>query len=161
MKWKQVVLDGVKYPYQVSDAGQVRRILPERRVSAVETEPVYRMLKPLVSGGGYVFVILSRLGKELRIYIHRLVLTVFVGKCPPGFETNHINAIRDDNRLVNLEWLERHRNVRAKLDAEAVRAIRLMLKNGISQRKLAKMFGVSQPHLSLINTGRVWRNVRL
>ena len=36
------------------------------------------------------------------IAVHRLVYETFVGEIPNGYEIDHINTIRDDNRLDNL-----------------------------------------------------------
>ena len=49
-------------------------------------------------------------GKLYRV--HRLVLEAFVGQCPEGFECNHKNRDRSDNRLENLEWVTHIENLR-------------------------------------------------
>lgn len=36
--------------------------------------------------------------------VHRLVLLSFVGACPDGMETRHLNGIKHDNRLENLQY---------------------------------------------------------
>jgi len=35
-------------------------------------------------------------------YVHRLIWLAYYGKIPRGYEVDHINFIRNDNRLVNL-----------------------------------------------------------
>lgn len=42
-------------------------------------------------------------GKVKCIRVHRAVWEAFNGPIPSGLEINHINTIRDDNRLENLE----------------------------------------------------------
>ena len=42
-------------------------------------------------------------GKVRRISVHRAVYEAFHGPIPRGLEVNHINTVRDDNRLENLE----------------------------------------------------------
>ncbi len=37
-------------------------------------------------------------------YVHRLVLETFIGPCPDGMWARHLNSIKSDNRLENLEW---------------------------------------------------------
>jgi hypothetical protein len=51
------------------------------------------------------------------------------------------------------------RNVRAKLTAADVLEIRECYASGITQASLAKVFGVSQPHVSDIVNGKVWRHL--
>lgn len=46
------------------------------------------------------------------IMIHRLVMEVFIGKCPDGLEVNHINGDKEDNHLENLEYVTHSENIR-------------------------------------------------
>lgn len=73
--------------YEVSDHGRVRRCGG-------------RVLRGYTDDGGYRSVYLQ--GRSLAV--HRLVLTAFVGPCPPGMETRHLSGDPGDNRLVNLRW---------------------------------------------------------
>lgn len=43
---------------------------------------------------------------------HRIVWETFNGEIPDGYEVDHINAVRDDNRLCNLQMLTRLDNMR-------------------------------------------------
>ena len=56
-------------------------------------------LKPKEKSGGYICVHISD-GVGIRDkLVHRLVLEAFVGPCPEGMETRHLNGKRSDNRL--------------------------------------------------------------
>lgn len=44
--------------------------------------------------------------------IHELVLDTFVGPCPEGYERDHINRDRSDNRLENLRYVTKSENQR-------------------------------------------------
>ena len=46
--------------------------------------------------------------------VHHLVLLAFVGKCPYGQETRHMNGNPKDNRLVNLRWGTHKENMEDK-----------------------------------------------
>jgi len=50
--------------------------------------------------------------KRKLLYVHRLVLETFVGAAPDGFEADHKNADRSDNRVENLQWMEKGENIR-------------------------------------------------
>lgn len=64
-----------------------------------KTDPEYEVAKPF-NRKGYLRVKIGTV-----IYsVHRLVLETFVGPCPEGKTCDHINRVRDDNRLENLRW---------------------------------------------------------
>lgn len=44
-------------------------------------------------------------------YVHRIVYETFVGEIPQDYEIDHINTIRNDNRLVNLRCVTRTENM--------------------------------------------------
>lgn len=43
-------------------------------------------------------------------YVHRVIYEKFVGKIPEAFDVDHINNVRDDNILENLQLLTRQEN---------------------------------------------------
>lgn len=45
------------------------------------------------------------------VRVHRVVWEAFNGAIPDGYEINHKNEIRNDNRLENLELLTHHQNL--------------------------------------------------
>lgn len=96
--WKDVV--GFEGLYQVSNLGSVKSI--QRRVSFGHNSRIVpaKLLKPILSTSGYYKVALPR-----NTYIHRLVLMAFIGICDSKPHVNHINGIKTDNRLENLEWV--------------------------------------------------------
>lgn len=100
--WKPVV--GYEGFYEVSDDGQVRsidRVVPHASGSARRRGKV---LSPAASSSGHLRVALSRNGELRGFFVHRLVLTAFVGPCPEGRECCHKNGVSDDNRVENLYW---------------------------------------------------------
>lgn len=58
------------------------------------------LLRGSVDRKGYRLVFVQ--GRSLRV--HRLVLTVFVGPCPPGMQTRHLDGDPGNNHLGNLRW---------------------------------------------------------
>lgn len=53
-------------------------------------------------------------GNHLTVGVHRLVYETYKGEVPKGFDVDHINDIKDDNRLDNLRILS-HRDNSLKL----------------------------------------------
>ena len=94
--------------YEVSDYGAVRSL----KFGKV------RYLKPEKMRDGYERIYLCRDGKQKRFMVHRLVWEAFVGKIPDGYEIDHINTIRDDNRLSNLRVVTRKGNMANPISVE-------------------------------------------
>jgi hypothetical protein len=63
-------------------------------------------LKPYQDSTGYQIVALSIPGKGAKsIRVHRLIMMAFTPNPENKRCVNHINGIKSDNRLVNLEWV--------------------------------------------------------
>ena len=59
---------------------------------------------------GYCHVTLSLKDEKWCPYIHQLVWLTFVGEIPKGYEIDHINTNRSDNRLENLRCVDKPTN---------------------------------------------------
>ena len=66
---------------------------------------------------GYLSI---KLSKPIRksIKAHRLVYETFIGDIPQGYEIDHINAIRDDNRIENLKLCTHKENMNNPLSIQ-------------------------------------------
>ena len=91
-KWKQVPIADYKDLYKVSDKGRVYSVRNKR------------CLVPKTSKAGYYRVSLSCHGKTKLTSIHRLVALAFIPNPENKPTVNHINEIKMDNRVENLEW---------------------------------------------------------
>ena len=92
-QWRDV--EGYDGMYQVSDLGRVRSLKFGR----------VKVLRPGNNGNEYLRVNLSNGGKIKRLYIHRLVAQAFIkNDDETKIYINHINEIKSDNRVSNLEY---------------------------------------------------------
>ena len=107
-KKQRIIIEGVKYykhpvfsNYAASRNGDVINLKNKR------------ILKMLNNGIGYLFFKIcdKKLEKPINYYQHRFVYEVFRGPIPRCFEVDHINEIKSDNRLKNLQLLTRKQNV--------------------------------------------------
>lgn len=75
--------------------------------------------KPLtgvVQRSGHIRVLLtSPGGQKINKYVHQVVLSTFMGPCPPGMEVRHLNGLPSDNRLENLAYGTKSENARDRL----------------------------------------------
>lgn len=90
--------------YEASDHGRVRSV---DRVIRDSLGRVRRLrgyvLSPVLAGSRDPRWTVTLNGQRRR-WVHRLVLSAFVGECPPGQEGCHDNGDPFDNRLGNLYW---------------------------------------------------------
>lgn len=116
-EWRDVI--GFENCYQVSSLGRVRSIKRKRRMAHERQRTVRdRILKIEVKGDGYCRVTLSLPTKRRREYVHRLVCEAFLSNPDNLPEVNHINGIRTDNKITNLEWCTRLENARNRIERQ-------------------------------------------
>lgn len=165
-RWLDII--GYEGRYQVSDTGRVRSF-PKKNLKSL------RILRPSLSRYGYLIVDLcSGVDKPKKHRVHRLVLTAFVSIPEKGEVCNHINGIKTDNHLENLEWCSQAHNTQHawgtgltnprkgsgcygnKLTESHVKEILSSLESGVT---LAKKYNVVSSIISDIRNGKRWKHV--
>lgn len=130
-------------------------------------------LIPWLTPDGYHRVKIQTLDGRRAFLVHRLMAITFLTP-RSGLEVNHIDGIKSNNALYNLELVTRsenlkhsfrigHHNTRgenhpsAKLDWKKVAIIRELLECGIQTPQLAQIFGVSPTTVYDIRVGKTWQ----
>ncbi len=111
--WKPVI--GYEGLYEVSNMGRVRslpRIVSDK--NGKRTRHLKgRILTNVCAQTGYHFVSLHKNEKRYgRRTVHRLVMETFNPTDDESLIVDHVNGIRNDNRLENLRWVDFHTNNR-------------------------------------------------
>ena len=71
-----------------------------------------KIIKPRDNGSGYLVLKLYREGFNQMLYVHRIVYEAFNLYIPRELEINHLNGIKTDNRLENLDIVNRSENLK-------------------------------------------------
>ena len=104
--WKDVL--GYEGIYQCSSLGRVKS-LSRIDKSGHNRKEIIRKLHS--DEFGYLRVPLYKDGKCKNKQVHRLVWETFNGKIPEDMQVNHINEIKSDNRLSNLNLMTCKENI--------------------------------------------------
>lgn len=98
--------------YEVSNKGRVRKHYASSTVERYGyTSP--RLLLPTIDDKGYQVLQCWGNGCRKKLYVHRLVATLFLRPPEPEEVVNHRNADKADNRVENLEWVDTSGNALA------------------------------------------------
>lgn len=97
---------GYENHYQVSNLGNVKSLKGKTS----------KILVPILNEWGYLQVSLSKNNVQKVYAVHQLVTISFLNHVPKGHDkvVNHINFIRTDNRLENLEIVTNRENCNLK-----------------------------------------------
>jgi flavin-dependent thymidylate synthase len=115
-----VLIDGYDN-YEVSNMGRIRSLVTPGGETNGVAGGVITLAQPRLKvqcpdNRGYLVVSLSKDGKTKAFQVHLLVLNAFVGRAPENFEARHLNSNRFDNRLPNIEWNTKRRNIDDRME---------------------------------------------
>ena len=162
--WKDVV--GFEGIYQVSNLGKVKSLKFGKE----------KYLSITKSSIGYLNTKLQLNKKNKSFLVHRLVAETFIKNEFNKPCVNHINGIKTDNRIENLDWCTHKENTehslkndliktgcnrkQSKLSLKDIEYIRKNYKEKDKKNggyKLAEMFGVSRNCISNVVKNKTYR----
>ena len=108
-KWKDI--KGYEGLYQISSFGRIKTV-PHWQTYSNGDKHFYkeRIRVPGVGPTGYLSIRLGSKGREAGV--HRLVAETFIPRVPGKNDVNHIDGDKSNNRVDNLEWVDRKENMR-------------------------------------------------
>ena len=161
--------------YRIGDDGSVWSCLEyvdrqgRKRGAQYVLSSKWKRLSPSIQASGYCKMFF-RHGKAR--FVHRLVLEAFVGPCPDGMESRHLNGNQSDNCLTNLAWGTRHENSQDKKDhgtlplgenvhnavltESIVLQVRHDFRHGKSFKELSEEYGFKRSTINNAVRGTTW-----
>lgn len=169
--WKEV--EGYEGVYEISNLGRIKSL--SRTVPS--TNGSFRTKKEKILkqyNNNYLTVNFYENKKNKLILIHRLVAKAFIKNLNNKKQVNHINGIKTDNRVENLEWStakeninhswknnlsksrsgEKHHN--SKLTHQDVINIKEMRKTNTA-KQIAIIYNIHENHVYRILNGTRWK----
>jgi len=145
--------------YEVSNLGRLKSLSRKQKLKYWVTKKENLMLQAPDPQTGYKRATLSKKGVGKRFYIHRLVALAFLENKNNKPLVNHINSVRTDNRVENLEWCTDAENVRHSFQAQIYSnaAILMDTQTGVfyySGKDAADSLGISYDKLMAMIYGR-------
>jgi len=162
--WKNII--GYENLYLVSDLGRIKS-MPKK------TRKGERILKAIQMPNGYQTIDLVKDKKVKKCLLHRLVANSFLLNAANKEQVNHINGIKNDNRLKNLEWNTRsenqlhsiraglrttkgEKNSQCKLNEISVLSI---FNDNRKYTEISKIYNISISTISDIKRGYSWSHI--
>jgi len=173
--WRDI--GGYERIYKVSNLGRIKALEKNRNGRWGSLRVICeRILVCNVGDAGYKTIFLCGGEKRIRRSVHRLVAETFIPNPENKPAVNHINGIKTDNRVDNLEWATYSENNKhaydiglnnpingelhkdAKITDDQAREIRYNCKE-LSLREISNIYGIAQSTACWIRNGKSWKHI--
>jgi hypothetical protein len=175
--WKDI--QNYEGSYQVSNLGRIKSL--ERGDICPNGGKFIRKerIMKLRESNGYRRIQLLRNGKYKVYQVHRVVAIAFISNPDNKPFINHINFIRDDNSVENLEWcthqeniLHNVRNNRVKyniaefhpnssITREQATEVKKLIIKGVKPTPISKQTGINVGIIYNIKAGLSWNHLKI
>lgn len=135
-----------------------------------------RILKQKNTYDGYLESTLLKHGKPKCFRTHRLVAMAFNPTEKTGLEIDHLNCLKKDNRIENLEWVTNKENIdraikndlfnpvgssnsNCQTSEEQVMMVRVLSNEGYTRRQVSEKVGIPKSRVKQIVTNVTWKNL--
>lgn len=176
--WKDVV--GCEGFYMISNMARVKSTY-KKSANKITIKVLYKdsVVKQYLSTWGYPIVNLSTDVMRGQKSVHRMMAIAFIPNPDNKPCVNHINGIKTDNRIENLEWVTYKENTKhairiglckigqdrtqSKLTDEKVLAIKRLfrLNPSTNKRAISRKLNLSQNAISNIYHGKSWTHINI
>lgn len=122
-----------------------------------------RVLKQWYNKNGYLLVTFVANGKQVKKQVHRIIAECFLQNPNNLPQVNHKNCIRDDNRIMNLEWCSasynsKYREKYGKATGRPIVAVdikTLKVSRFKSRAEAADLLGIYSTSISAVVRGKL------
>lgn len=103
-EWRPIA--GYEGLYEVSDQGRIRSLCKGKCLISPKIKFLQKHYK------GHLFIYLYKEGERKKFFVHRIVAVAFIPNPYMKLLVNHIDEVKHNNAVTNLEWMTEGENIR-------------------------------------------------